>query len=148
MDSAPRIVGAVRVVSPRGVLALALRPRLLLCTLSVLVAVVFPLVLLVDLVLSTVRAVCVPAEPSARDGPRALTDPTIDAICTLIQHVLRWDPRVCGKCPHVPGVGITASFFCRISYLWIPGPGTGERLFSRTQWIPNIAYRLLISLRL
>ena len=38
-------------------LALALRPRPLLCTLSVLVAVVFPLVSLVDLVLSTVRAV-------------------------------------------------------------------------------------------
>ena len=71
MDSAPRIVGAVRVVSPRGVLALALRPRLLLCTLSVLVVVVFPLVFWLIWFYRR-RVLCVPAEPSARTGPRTL----------------------------------------------------------------------------
>ena len=87
MDSAPRIVGAVRVVSPRGVLALALRPRLLLRTFSVLEAVVFPRLLLrtfsvlVAVVFPLVfwliwfyrlRVLCAPAEPTARIGPRAV----------------------------------------------------------------------------
>ena len=71
MDSAPRIVGAVRVVSPRGVLALALRPRLLLRTFSVLVAVVFPLVFWL-IWFYRLRVLCAPAEPTARIGPRAV----------------------------------------------------------------------------
>ena len=56
-------------------LALAMRPRPLLCTLSVLVAVVFPLVLLVDLVLSTQRAVCA-RRALCSDRPALVGGPT------------------------------------------------------------------------